>query len=72
VKQLELSLDTRRRWTGEEPEIKWEEVSGLDQASNPRLLARWLHSQAKRQSERETRKWAANIKRRRIASVAVQ
>lgn len=62
--QLEMFEPARIRYTGYEPEIDWDAVSGMDLASTPRLLARWINSDRKRRDEAETRRWAREIKER--------
>lgn len=61
--QLEL-LDTRPRYTGFEKDIDWDRVSGMDLATNERLLSRWIHSPERRRQEEQMRRWSREIKRR--------
>ena len=53
------------RYTGCEPTIDWKAVSGIDLATHPRLLSRWLHSPERKREERQMRRWAKEIKRRK-------
>jgi hypothetical protein len=49
-------------YTGHEKHIDWGEVSGMDLATKPRLLSRWLNSATRRNEERRN---AAAARRRR-------
>jgi hypothetical protein len=45
-------------YTGYEEHIDWDAVSGIDLATKPRLLSRWINSPRRRREEREMRTWA--------------
>lgn len=55
--QLELNLDPRRRYTGHEAVIDWDYVSGMDFATKPELLRRWIASPERKRQDAQMKRW---------------
>lgn len=53
-------------YTGYEKHIDWGAVSGMDLATKPRLLSRWINSPTRLREEREFRR-AARARRSALA-----
>ena len=64
--QMELNLDARRRYTGHEAVIDWDYVSGMDLATKPELLRRWIASPERKAQAAQMKRWG----RRRIERAA--
>jgi uncharacterized protein YndB with AHSA1/START domain len=52
-------------YTGYEHHIDWDAVSGMDLATKPRLLARWINSPERQRQERKSQSLARKTRRRR-------